>query len=214
MFQFILKLLIFISINPVFGETQYKPTASSLNHNVSFGMSFEPDSGKIENPFSGKGGGFLNYYYFPPWDKWLEEKYLGYVLLGFGGGIEQFFHSPGLCSKGLRNKPLIARGGLHLRGVFWEYFQPFIGGGVSQMFCHDSLKNIGLGSKKIKLSPYMSLGLAISLKVLDRASIYNLDEDYGLNDLSFVSQCLQVEIPNKSKSKGIFICQLGLEVLF
>ena len=211
MFQYIFKLLFVFLLSPAFGETQYKPSTSPLNHSVSFGLAFEPVfSGKGQQLSSRKGGGFLNYYYFPPWDKWLTEQYRGYVLLGLGGGIKQFFYTPGLCPEGSNNSLLMAQGGVQLRGIYWEFFQPFAEMGLGQSYCHKTLKNISPISKKLR--SYFSLGFALSLKVLDQASIYSLDEDYGLNDLSLVSQCLRINNPNKSK--GIFICQIGLEALF
>ena len=203
-------LVLLGAFHSTYGEVQYKPIASSLNHGVSTGMALELPSGKKR--FFSKNGVFLNYtYYFSSWDKWLPEKYQGYLNWGLSGGADFFFYSRNLCgSQSYQNRPLLIQGNLQARIVYWERIQPFAGVGISRLLCHENLKRIEPSS--VKLKQMLFFGISLSLKSLDRRAIYSLDEDYGLNDMALVFQCLQIK--KTSESKNRFVCQVGLEVLF
>ena len=207
--RFLLGLLGLFICELVFGSIQHKPITSSLHHGLSSGFVFELSEEK--RLFSRKGGGILNYtYYLSFWDKWLPEKYQGYLNWGLKAGAGAFFNSPGFCREDPYYKPLLLQGGVQLRGVYWEYFQPFAEVSLSHLFCYRKLKDTHPSSEKLRA--LFSFGASVSLKIFDRRAIYSLDEDYGLNDLAFTVQCLQVR--KISESEGRLICLAGLEALF
>ena len=94
--------------------------------------------------------------------------------------------------------------------TYWEKVQPFVGISLMKVFCQKSFGSFKESSKKTEyIFPF---GLSVSLKAIDSRSVYSLDEDYGLNDLSLLVRCFRAKIKNKSKSR--FICEAGLEALF
>ena len=192
------------------GEVKHKPITSPLNHGVSGSLVFEPPFSDREKLLGSDIGASLNYaYYFSSWDKFLPKNYRGYLNWGLEGGIKLFRRNKALCS---RDNPLptFAYGGAQMRVIYWDIFQPFMGFGFHHAFCRKNLKTIYYSTTKWK--PSFSFGFSISLKLLESAAVYNLDADYGLNDLSLFTRCFQMK--KSSELKGRFICQFGLEALF
>ena len=202
--KYITFLLVF-TLSPAFSDTQYRPTASPVHHGLTFGLTFGPfQEGK--SPFSTTDP-FLTYnYYFT--DKWLPEKYQGYLTVGLElkAGLNQIY---GDCS-GYRAKPLPVQAGVKLRLIYWERFQPFVGMNWVKTFCQKNFKTFK--SSSVKPEYIFPLGFSVSLKNLDSAAVYSLDEDYGLNDLSFLMQCFRIN--TQRKSKGRFVCEAGIEAVF
>lgn len=159
-----------------------------------------------KNPFSIKGL-FLTYnYYFT--NLWLPEKYKGYLL----GGLEL---KAGLDRRdsgcaGYQSRSLPLQAGVKLRLVYWEKVQPFVGVGWMKAFCQKDFKIFKSSSAKPQyIFPF---GVSMSLKILDSAAVYSLDEDYGLNDLSLLAQCFRIKTQKESKAR--LVCEVGLEALF
>ena len=64
------------------------------------------------------------------------------------------------------------------------------------------------------LSHYVSLGLNFSLKLFDRKAIYNLDEDYGINDVGIQTKCtLLLGEDISSSDNSSWLCQAGFSLL-
>lgn len=201
---------LFFVFNSAFGEIRHKPIASSLNHSVSGGLVFEPPFPNREKLLGSRTGISLNYtYYFSSWDNLLPKNYRGYLNWGLEGGIKLIRSNKALCSLDTP-LPVFLWGGAQVRIRYWESFQPFMGFGFNHAFCHRNLKTIH--SSSTKLDPSFSFGFSMSLKFLEPTAIYNLDADYGLNDLSLFTRCFQIK--TSSESKGRFVCQLGMEALF
>lgn len=108
--------------------------------------------------------------------------------------------------------PSVYHFGLKGKIPYFEALQPFSELGVARFFCH-SEKYSRLSKSKTQLSHYVSYGLSLSLKVLDKLSIYALDQDYGINDLGITLECLH-HYPKKTKKKTINFCQFGFQVSF
>ena len=208
-------LFYFCFFSPLsWSQIQYRPLSSFERHELSSGFSISTKNGQ-------KGLSdhlpvfFLKYtFYFPEMSVILPEPYKNFFIPGFQAGTNLFRTKKnyGICDI----KENIHSGAYHFglkgKSPYFEFLQPFVEGGLARSFCYS--KNLSKTSKaKMKLSHYFSYGLFLSFKILDRESIYALDQDYGINDMGIKMECLHY-YPKSKKDKSFRLCQLGFQVSF
>jgi len=146
----------------------------------------------------------------------LPDPYKQVLMPGIQTGInrsklKEFGTNNGVCDKP-NFHPTVYHFGLKGKISYFEVLQPFSELGIARFFCH-SKKYSSFSKSKTQLNHYVSYGLLLSLKILDKLSIYALDQDYGINDLGITVECLHY-YPKKATSKTINFCQFGLQMSF
>ena len=238
---FFFSLFLFPCIS--FGDLQYRPTGSVERHDLSVGFFMYPF--KVENLIDSNSGYFLDYsLYFPEIHKLFRNKYKHFGQLGLTAGV-YVFDSTDTNSK-IKNtcledihQPLLFQFGMKARVSYLENFSPVFEFGWASLACSSELSLENIKSIQFKstdsslFNKYVSLGLDISFKVFDRRSVYNLDEDYGINDMGLNLKCtlFLTNEENSSQdsvtptsltsptgllreSESHWLCQTGLSILF
>ena len=169
------------------GDLQYRPDGSAENHEITLGLfkySFDVKDWKE----LGKEGYFVDYsFYLSSIHRLFENKYKHFGRIGFTGGAR-------VLEGAFQNEGSFFHLGIRARVSYLENILPLFeyGGRVAHW------SRWGEGSEKSQamksfisssLSHYVSLGLNFSLKLFDRKAIYNLDEDYGINDVGIQTKC-------------------------
>ena len=222
---------------PSWGTIQYRPIGSPERHEIVGGWTLEDpfrnfaDDDKIilspaqENGNSlnslaaSKRAYFLNYsLYFPeattlfpkPWDK------IGAPGLSLGARL--FQKGGELCAE-KESYPLFTHLGLKARFPYFEEVIPFVEYGMGWLGCVHNLKleknkSFKYSPTLTKIKTYIAVGLNLSFKILDRKSIYSLDQDYGFNDMGIQGQCRWYHGTMDEKKNSIFMCEAGLSLLF
>ena len=192
-------------------EIQYRPISSVEKHELSsgFGFSIKKWRESFKNKF------FLNYvFYFPELSRFYFPDLNRIFIPGLQAGVN-FFKTQknyGICPSRKDIYSSAYHTGLKGKSAYFEWGQPFVGIGLLKTFCY--AKNFSKNfSPKSRLSYYISYGLLLSLKILDRSSIYAMDQDYGINDLGVKLECLHNYYKDK-KNKPFYFCQLGLQISF
>lgn len=199
------------------GQMQYAPLASVERHELSSGFSVsiknwqENPSSKIFPVF------FLKYtLYFPEISSYVPKPYQKIFIPGFTAGANLFRSQKqgknyGICKTDEGIYPSTYYLGLKGKMAYFEFLQPFAEFGLARSSCYS--KNFSKFFKaKRKLSHYFSYGFFLSLKILDRMSIYTLDQDHGINDVGVKTECLYH--PKTEKNKSLSFCQFGLQLSF
>ena len=230
-FKVLLSLIFFTPLFSV-GELQYRVEGSQERHEIAGGLFNYPVT-KNYVPKS-TSGAYLDYsFYFPEIHDLLDNQFKTYGQLGFTGKVYAFSNAngeiqdveaEGLCVSG-SDYPAVFLFGTKARISYLEYFNPSIEYGWTFIHCGSkldvkNLKSFNLKSIDSSLNRYISIGLDVSLKLFDRASVYALDEDYGINDIGFNFKCtllsgnVEAEEKDAKVQNKPWICQVGLSLLF
>ena len=201
----------------LWGQIQHKPLSSPERHELSAGLSISKKSW-TENLLRKSPAFFLEYaLYFPEILNSIPEPYNKLFRPGLSAGVN-FFKSKNeekyrFCET-TSKKPNSSAYHLGLKGKipYFEFFQPFAEWGLARSFCH-SEKFSHLFKAKKKLKSYFSYGFILSLKILDKISIYTLDQDYGINDIGIKTECKHYQ-PKDKADKSFSLCQFGLQISF
>ncbi len=207
---FVLFYLILLPL-PLWAETQYKPQSSFERHEFSFGSSISLTS----KPKKALSVPFLKYtLYVPEISNLLVEPYNKIFTPGLSAGANLFLSKDRSKNYGICESeevyPLVYHLGLKVKVPYFEFFQPFAESGLARSSCYS--KNIKVFKSQKKLSYYLSYGLFLSLKILDRVAVYTLDQDYGINDVGVKAECLRYY--PKDKEKSFNFCQFGFQFSF
>jgi len=231
--------LIFFSFYS-WGEIQYKPLSSIERHEVSFGYSVAIKDWKNKKTLEKKLPVVsLNYsLYFPEISHWIfPDNFKNLLILSVSGTGNKLRGQKtyGICGTNTDRQSSMAQFGFKIKSALLETFQPFVEWGWAKPFCHS--KNFSEFDKpEIQFKSYLSYGFFVSFKLIDRHSIYALDQDYGVNDLGLKMECLQynkkteshsprakfddllenaLQYNKKTESHSPLIhCQLGLKISF
>lgn len=206
----LLSLLYF----PAWGMIQYKPISSIERHEIAIGWAFKTPIKKFASRYRATS---LNYsLYFPELTALLPEPWSNIGAPGLSLGAKIFKEGAKLLCTKEKEEALFTHLGLKARFPYFETLIPFVEYGMGWMNC---IQNLTLDKEAetfkhfpgpIKVKAYFALGLNLSLKILDKKSLYNLDQDYGLNDIGIQGQCRWY----KGTEKVLTLCELGLSVLF
>ena len=196
----------------LWSDLQYKPLSSFERHELSSG--FSPSS---KNSKEAAHSFFLKYsFYLPEIENFLPEPYQKIFLPGFHAGINLFRRTAGkkqaLCKTSPGTYSSAYHFGLKGKITYFEYVQPFTEWGLARSLCHTKYFS-RIHSVKTKLSQYFSYGLFASFKILDRESIYSMDQSYGINDFGLRAECLYY-YPKSEKTGSFNFCQFGLQLSF
>ena len=206
---FILSLLCF----PSWGLIQYKPISSPERHEITVGWSFKKP---IPNFASQHRAFLLNYsLYFPEITALLPKPWNDIGAPGLSLGARLFKKGHSLCNNE-KDQPLFTHLGFKTKISYLETVIPFAEYGMGWMSCVQNLtldrsaETFKRSSGPIKIKSYLALGLNLSLKILNKKTIYSLDQDYGLNDIGVQAQCRWY----RGARKTLTLCEVGLSVLF
>ena len=198
------------------GQIQYNPLSSAERHELSSGFSVSKKNGQkslISLPVF-----FLKYgLYFPEIESVLTEPYKKAFIPGLQMGInlfqaQQIVKNYKICGTGSNILSAAYYFGIKGKSSYFEALQPFAELGLARSFCYT--KNFSkISTAKIKLRHYLSYGIFFSLKIFDKAPVYALDQDYGINDLGIKMECLHY-YSKKTTDKSINFCQFGLQMSF
>lgn len=201
-------LLSFLS----YGDVQYKPLSSVERHELSSGFALNTKKWQEKN--SEKLPVFFLKYslYFPEAGILLPTDYQKAFLPGLQAGFNIFWDQKryGICESTPGLRSFAYHLGLTGKIAYFEFLQPSASWGWARPLCY--FTNFSKSSQaKVKLNSYFSYGLFLSLKILDRHSIYALDQDYGINDVGLRMECMH----HSPKTGSSFrFCQLGLQLAF
>ena len=237
--QFISKLPFHIVISlflcfPSWGIIQHRPIGSPERHEIAGGWTLgDPfvDDDKViltpnqkngnpsPNPVAGKRAYFLNYsLYFPEVTALLPKPWNKIGAPGLSLGARLFQKGGELCIE-QEQQSLFTHLGLKARFSYFEKVIPFVEYGLGWLGCVQNLKLDK--DKPFKYTPtsttmktYAAIGLNLSFKILDRKSIYSLDQDYGFNDMGIHGQCRWYHGTMNEKKTSVFMCEAGLSLLF
>ena len=192
--------------------TQYTPIASPEHHEIFISKIFHLQ----KDPFDlAESWGFNYDFYLIEINSMLPREYQNIFFVGVHLGASLTQEGSTSCSPA--SSHLVYRGGLKSKLTFFEYVKPFVEYGYMQDVC---LKNFSMetwqqagfaDSSQNLQGQYVSAGLSLSFKILDRVSLYNLDQDYGLNDVALRGECLR---SLSAKEAQGFVCELGLSFAF
>lgn len=239
--QFISKFPFHIVISlflcfPSWGVIQYRPIGSPERHEIAGGWTFgDPfhnftDDDKVSLLPAQKDGSsspslankrayFLNYsLYFPEVTALLPKPWNKVGSSGFSTGARLFQKGEGFCTeKG--QSPLFTHLGLKAKFSYFEEITPFLEYGLGWLGCAQNLKldkdkPFKYTPTSTKIKTYIAIGLNLSFKILDRKSIYSLDQDYGFNDMGIQGQCRWYHGTMNEKKNSLFMCEAGLSLLF
>lgn len=211
--------LFFLCFSPLsWGQMQHKPLSSVERHEVSSGVSISIKNWQ-ENPLSNIFPVFfLKYvFYFPEVSDYFPKSYERIFIPGLVAGANLFrSQSKGknykICKMNEGIYPSTYYLGLKGKSAYLEFLQPFAEVGLARSSCYS--KNFSKFAKaKKKLNHYFAYGVFLSLKILDRTSIYSLDQDYGINDVGIKAECLHY-YPKNEEDKSFNFCQFGLQISF
>ena len=204
----------------LFADRQYRPVASLERHQLSFGVFTYPF--KLNQLVNSHPSYFLEHQvYLPEIHKLLKYKYKDYGQVSLVGGVHLLNLKNNsftdMCPHKNRKQPLFVHAGLQLRRTFFEVLSSAFGYGWQVPLCSSELSWTRIQSLRLQSSPaqfrqYVSVGLDLSLKIFDKASLYNLDGDYGLNDIESQIKC-SLLFKNKSLESA-WLCQMGLSLFF
>ena len=213
----VLGCLTAVILFPAQGAVQYRPIGSPERHEITLGRSFENPFSSRKTRLSKQPGYFLSYDLYLPEinslllpEKWRRIGYMGFTV---SGSLYQNKKTDSLCG----GKKLIwpARAGIKIKMSHFEMAAPFVEYGLSRVGCvgkkskfNEILKSVK--NNPLKLKTYFSIGLNMSFKILDRKSIYTLDQDYGLNDMGIRGQCQW----HRGSKSSVFVCTAGFSLLF
>ncbi len=190
------------------GQMQYSPLSSAERHALSFAAPIKNDPQKswTENLST-----FVLKYglYFPEIEAAWPDFHKKAIAPSLQLGILLRGKNNEICEKGQNIKSGAYHLGLRGKNSYFSYLQPFVEAGLARSFCHGK-KISSFRASRVKLSHYFSYGLLLSLKIFDRAAIYSLDQDYGVNDIGITAECRHYY----PKIKGHSFCQLGLQMSF
>ena len=199
---------------PTWGMIQYKPISSIERHEIAIGWAFKTP---IQNFASRYRADSLNYsLYFPEVTALLPEPWSNVGAPGLNLGAKLFNKEAKLFCTKEKEQTLFTYLGLKARFSYFETLIPFVEYGMGWMNCIQNLtfdkeaETFKHSPGPIKVKAYFALGLNLSFKILDKKSLYNLDQDYGLNDIGIQGQCRWY----KGTDKVLTLCELGLSVLF
>ena len=207
-------LLISLAFLPQFlgANLQYKPLFSPERHEFSSGWAFSMRNTKQD-------GYFIKYAFLLPEGLNIFSPFLSKNFfvpgLSFGANSFPIYKSKQfekMCGKDMEFfLPLSL--GIKANLPYYELVKPFGEIGLTHSMCY--IKNFSkIDKSQKKLKYYLSYGLLLSLKILDKSNIYSLDQDYGLNDIAFRAECLHYYYPEIEKAKNLHFCQFGLQVSF
>ena len=196
---------------PARGVIQYRPVGSLERHEIAGGWAVAKP---LEGVFSSSQNKafFLDYsLYFPEVTALLPQPWQKIGAPGFALGGAFFRQGGALCPEGGKT-PFFGSFGFKVRVSYFEKILPFMEYGLSRAGCavFDFDKKPEYAPAPVKVKTYFSIGLNLSLKIIDRKSVYNLDQDYGLNDIGVRAQCRRYYRTNQP----VFICSAGLSLLF
>ena len=198
-------------------QIQHKPLSSIERHELSAGLSISKKSWQ-EYRLGKPPVLFLKYaLYFPGISNFSPEPYNKLFRPGLSAGVN-FFRSKEeekykFCeATGKKKHSSAYHLGFKGKIPYFEFFQPFVEGGLARSFCHSKKFSHFFKAKK-KLKSYFSYGFSLSLKILDKISIYTLDQDYGINDIGIKTECKHYHPKNKD-DKSFSFCQFGLQISF
>ena len=203
---------------PSLANIQYKPISSVERSGFYFG-------GTLENKFVTEEESFFSGYSFkydffiPEINNLVGENYRDIFKFSLGVGSHffkaKYKNNKSLCESSKQPQALLYYGGLKGILAYFEYFTPFVEFGLvrSHCFSYDqAAKKLSFSKASQEMKSYLSFGLFLSFKMLDRVSIYSLDRDYGINDVGVTSRCswfYKKEVKTKSPRKLAF-CEVGL----
>ena len=191
------------------GATQYQPIASSDNSEISWNINLlqqktEPKTMSVNYTF------YINEINQKIFSENLKKAlYLGVT---FGGKIFQK-NTSSLCENA---SLFLTHMGGRARLNMVEFFKPFFEFGYTKESCiaHFGLSKITEAKwqavSSYSASRYLAAGLVVSFKILDRVALYNLDQDYGINDIGFNGRCVNY----LDKPESDWSCEAGLLLAF
>ena len=192
-------------------SAQYQPLSSPERHELSSGWTFSIK--KKQNGF------FFKYaLYFPEVSNtFINSEYEKIFIPGLSFGVSSFniqkdrlFYE--MCKKNTKSRFLPLSLGLKAKSSYYELIQPFGEFGLIQSQCYaKDFSRIDDSQKKFKY--YLSYGVLLSFKILNKSDIYSLDQDYGINDIGFRAECLRYYLED-AKENSLPFCQLGLQISF
>lgn len=202
---------------------QYRVQGSPERHEIALGVLGYPITTKSVPK---KEGFFLDYsFYFNEVHKFSQNRFKSYGQIGIEVGANSFDNKAlgnikDVCAN-QNQHPLWLYAGSKLRVSYLENIIPFLGYGWAIPKCSSKLsrpqelKSLKVNPSSSSLNRYFSVGLNISLKLFDKASVYVLDEDYGINDTGIHLKCMLFSAKQKnSNSDQPWLCQAGLSLLF
>lgn len=220
-------------------EIQYRPIASPENHAVSIGISkdffsrgdvvFLPENRKQNPQLIPPLGRTISYHFVPSFlNQYLKIEQEEALKVGLSTGAHIFFmeevqqHLQTYCGETQFN-PAVFYGGLKVFMSYFESIKPFVEYGLAQATCvklgspsseeagvEERLADSAIKESSLSLDSYFSAGVFVSFKLLDKMSIYSLDQNYGANDFGMQAQCSWFAYEDSS----IPYCELGLQVFF
>ena len=212
---FLLCLYFFPLIS--WSQTQYAPLASIERHELSASFSISKKAWQTSRlrklpVFALKYALFL-----PEISNFSPEPYNKFFTPGFSAGLNLFRKQSHtnyeLCESTNQNHFSAAyHFGLKGKIPYFEFLQPFAELGLARSFCYSRYFSNFFKAKKT-LQHYFSYGFSLSLKILDKISIYTLDQDHGINDIGIKTECIHY-YPKNKENKPFSFCQFGLQVSF
>ncbi len=215
------KIIFFICwfwLMPSLAMVQYKPI-SSMERSGFYGGGIVdykslPDLKNIVSGYS------LQYHFFiPEMNKLVAQSYRDFFKISLGLGAHWFKKAYDKnqfqCESSKSLQTLIYRGGLRGAFTYVEYFTPFVEFGLarSRCFSYKVSEKISFEKPSNKFKSYISFGLFLSFKLIDKIAIYSLDKDYGINDIGIIGQCSWFHREEKAGIKldsKLAFCEAGL----
>lgn len=219
LFKTSMVFYVLLQTNFSLGVIQYKPIASDEKSSLYLGTLVNKDFQNWEESFS-TGYSFKYHFLIPKQDRLLPKPLRDFlkVSLGVGGDLFKEAYSVGdlQCSSLSSLQTLISSAGVKVALPFIAEVVPFVELGMSRSDCLDydeTEKKVDFEKSSMSLGLYKSVGVFLSLKLLEKVAVYGLDRDYGINDVGILAQCswvTQKEAP--SSPKNISYCELGLSL--
>ena len=207
-------ICLFLFPQLLWSDIQFKPLSSPENHDLSAGLSVPlKKTGKTN-----KLGSSLEYtLYFPKIISLYPPDYKNIFIPGLSLGInsseigeEGYFYDT--CKKNKKLYFLAWHIGLKGKIPYSELIQPFGELGFTRSLCY--ARNFSKTyTPQTKFKYYLSYGLFLSLKILNKIAIYSLDNDYGINNIGIKAECRHYYTESE-KNNPLNVCQFGLQVSF
>lgn len=201
------------STSGALAEIQYKPLSSQQKQEISSGFSLFRNNLNLEQ-LESPPAFFIKYsFYIPELSEMFLDSYKDFFIPALQAGIHVFRNTSGikaynLCDSTQTSHSLAYHIGLKGKIAYFDLFQPYAELAWAKNFCSKKFSTINSPQKKLK--HYFSYGALLSLKIFDKESIYELDQDYGINDIGLQMSCSHYSPENRT----INLCELGLHISF
>ena len=217
----ILFMSLFFSL-PAVSEVQYTPSPSLEKHGLFIGGIFDNNflkSIKSTKDIKLPQSWLLSYdLYFPEINETLLEDspYKNFFKVGLSFGAHAYDKGHSSAFKFCDSKRFLGYNvGAKASFDYLEYFRPFVEAGLSRSNCvqYNNLQDFNFSDSTKNTKAYYSIGALLSFKVFHRASMYGLDQDYGINDVGFFAKCSWFSFQEKDED-ALKTCTLGINFVF